>query len=157
MAVREACIGIVSCYSYLHIYTHTAVQIYIHILFICCLLPIAYCLSPTELYAVPYGRYVRNTVGRYSIRCARYEPYIDIHYQIFTKTELFEKGRFNRKRKIACGRLFSRKWGLGLPIYIKMLLILINIGSCTMFVLNMAGRACIHVYQHISSLRKQKS
>ena len=40
----------------------------------------------------------------------------------------FKQGAsFSRNEKSACGRLFSRKWGLGLPIHIKMLFVLINI------------------------------
>ena len=41
-------------------------------------------------------------------------------------------------KKNACGHLFSRKLLLGLPIHMRMLLILANIGYCTKIVSNRA-------------------
>ena len=47
------------------------------------------------------------------------------------------------KKKSACGRLFSRKHGLGLPIHIKMLLILLDIGYQPILVLDRTRQVII--------------
>ena len=43
-----------------------------------------------------------------------------------------------QQNKSACGRLFSRKQLLGLPIHMKMTLLLMNIGNWTILVSNRA-------------------
>ena len=54
----------------------------------------------------------------------------------------FQKRRFFlMQRKSACGRLFSRKHGLGLPVHIKIAFISINMSSIYPFCINVSPLA----------------
>ena len=55
---------------------------------------------------------------------------------MLTKTVILKKGVSVNKQKVPAASLQRRKWGLGLPIHIKMLSILSNILYYIIFVIN---------------------
>ena len=98
-----------------------------------------YCLSPL---AFTVGTYAVPVVGTAQI-LTNINLNIDKHDNIH-KNWPFSKRHVVFKNKAHAASLKSRKHGLGLPIHIKMLVILINIGYYTILVLNMALYKTLH-------------
>ena len=79
------------------------------------------------MHIVPYSRQARSQY-RTLTHIVKYSLIIIEYCQFLTKTHLFQKKtcRFIEKRTPAAGPK-RRKWGLGLPKHITMLLILTNL------------------------------
>ena len=104
---------------YIYIYTYTYMHMYIYTYMYTHILPVAYCLLPVcsflRVRSVGSGLAVP-----YVDQCWQILTNIDKYWQKMINTHPFPKRRMSKKKqKCLWQALKRRKWGLGLPIHIK--------------------------------------